>query len=128
RARVVYTRPMGPDDARTARAGLETLDRLTERLSVATLSVFERVGTPRDYGAKTTKAPVQNRLNISAQEAHRRTQLAEHLGKRTSMSGDSIEAKYPVLAAALREGILSSNQSTTIIRCLKGLPPTATAA
>lgn len=121
-----FTRPMGPDDAVTVIDGLETLDRLTESLSVVTLSVFERVGTPRDYGAKTTKALVQNRLNISAQEAHRRTQLAEHLGKRTSMSGDSIEAKYPVLAAALREGILSSNQATTIIRCLKGLPPTAT--
>lgn len=121
-----FTRPMGPDDAVTVIDGLETLDRLTESLSVVTLSVFERVGTPRDYGAKTTKALVQNRLNISAQEAHRRTQLAEHLGKRTSMSGDSIEAKYPVLAAALREGTLSSNQATTIIRCLKGLPPTAT--
>ena len=121
-----FTRPMGPDEAVTVIDGLETLDRLTESLSVVTLSVFERVGTPRDYGAKTTKALVQNRLNISAQEAHRRTQLAEHLGKRTSMSGDSIEAKYPVLAAALREGTLSSNQATTIIRCLKGLPPTAT--
>lgn len=121
-----FTRPMGPDDAVTVIDGLETLDRVTESLSVVALSVFERVGTPRDYGAKTTKALVQNRLNISAQEAHRRTQLAEHLGKRTSMSGDSIEAKHPILAAALREGTLSSNQATTIIRCLKGLPPTAT--
>src|SRR5699024_5546679 len=30
------------------------------------------------------------------------------------------------ISAGLREGTLSSNQATTIIRCLKGLPPTAT--
>ncbi|WP_209323905.1 HNH endonuclease signature motif containing protein [Brevibacterium renqingii] len=120
-----FTRPMGPDDAVTVLDGLETLDRLTESLSIVTLSVFERVGTPRDFGAKTTKALVQHRLNLSSHEAYRRTQLAEHLGRRTSMSGESIEAKFPILAAALREGALSSNQATTIIKCLKALPPTA---
>lgn len=117
-----FTRPMGPDDAVTLLDGLETLNRLTESLSVVTLSVFERVGTPRDYGAKTTKALVQHRLNLSAQEAYRRTQLAECLGKRTSMSGESIEAKFPILAAALREGVLSANQASTISKCLKNLP------
>lgn len=117
-----FTRPMGPDDAVTLLDGLETLNRLTESLSVVTLSVFERVGTPRDYGAKTTKALVQHRLNLSAQEAYRRTQLAECLGKRTSISGESIEAQFPILAAALREGVLSANQASTISKCLKNLP------
>ncbi|WP_181272746.1 HNH endonuclease signature motif containing protein [Brevibacterium oceani] len=119
-----FARPMGPDDAVTVLDGLETLDRLTESLSVVTLSVFDRVGTPRDYGAKTTKALVQNRLNLSSQEAYRRTQLAEHLGKRTAMSGESIEPQFATLSAALRDGILSSNQASTIIKCLKSLPPT----
>lgn len=117
-----FTRPMGPDDAVTLLDGLETLNRLTESLSVVTLSVFERVGTPRDYGAKTTKALIQHRLNLSAQEAYRRTQLAECLGKRTSISGESIEAQFPILAAALREGVLSANQASTISKCLKNLP------
>ncbi|WP_145998906.1 hypothetical protein [Brevibacterium linens] len=45
-----FTRPMGPDDAVTLLDGLETLNRLTESLSIVTLSVFDRVGTPRDYG------------------------------------------------------------------------------
>lgn len=120
-----FSRPMGPDDAVTVLDGLETLDRLTESLSVVTLSVFERVGTPRDYGAKTTKALVQNRLNLSVQEAHRRTQLAEHLGKRTAMSGESIEPQFATLSAALRDGVLSSNQASTIIKCLNRLPATA---
>ncbi|AZU01792.1 HNH endonuclease signature motif containing protein [Brevibacterium linens] len=117
-----FTRPMGPDDAVTLLDGLETLNRLTESLSIVTLSVFDRVGTPRDYGAKTTKALVQHRLNLSAHEAHRRTQLAECLGKRTSISGESIEAQFPILAAALREGVLSANQASTISKCLKNLP------
>ncbi|MGO0603052.1 DUF222 domain-containing protein [Brevibacterium linens] len=117
-----FTRPMGPDDAVTLLDGLETLNRLTESLSIVTLSVFERVGTPRDYGAKTTKALVQHRLNLSAHEAQRRTQLAECLGKRTSISGESIEAQFPILAAALREGVLSANQASTISKCLKNLP------
>ncbi|WP_228281411.1 DUF222 domain-containing protein [Brevibacterium pigmentatum] len=118
-----FTRPMGPDDAVTLLDGLETLNRLNESLSIVTLSVFDRVGTPRDYGAKTTKALVQHRLNVSGQEAYRRTQLAEFLGKRTSISGESIEAKFPILAAALREGTLSSNQASTISKCLISLPP-----
>ena len=118
-----FTRPMGPDDAVTLLDGLETLNRLNESLSIMTLSVFDRVGTPRDYGAKTTKALVQHRLNVSGQEAYRRTQLAEVLGKRTSISGESIEAKFPILAAALREGTLSSNQASTISKCLISLSP-----
>src|SRR5699024_8152035 len=121
-----FTRPMGPDDAAPVSDGLETLDRLTESLSVVTLSVSERVVPPRDYRAKRTKRLVQNRLNSSAEEAPRRTQLAERLGERTSVSGGSLEATYPVLAAALREGILSANQATTISRGLMGLPPSAT--
>lgn len=118
-----FTRPMGPDDAVIMLDGLETLNRLTESLSVVTLSIFERVGTPRDYGAKSTRALVQHRLNVSSQEAYRRTQLAEHLGKRTAMSGESIEPEFPTLSAALRDGILSSNQASTIIKCLKSLSP-----
>ncbi|WP_231939606.1 HNH endonuclease signature motif containing protein [Brevibacterium siliguriense] len=118
-----FARPMGPDDAVTLLDGLEALNRLHESLSIVTLSVFDRVGTPRDYGAKTTKALVQHRLNVSGQEACRRTQLAECLGRRTSISGESIEAKFPILAAALREGTLSSNQASTISKCLNSLPP-----
>ena len=35
--------------------GIETINRLAEALSVVTLSVFQRVGAPRDYGAKSTR-------------------------------------------------------------------------
>lgn len=115
-------RPMGPDDAITVMDGLETVNRLVESLSVVTLSVFERVGTPRDYGAKSTKALVQNRLNLSEREAYRRSHLAEQLGNQVNLSGQSIGPKFPVVSQALQNGSLSSTQASTIIECLKDLP------
>ncbi|MBM6589413.1 HNH endonuclease signature motif containing protein [Brevibacterium sp. RIT 803] len=117
-----FNRPMGPDDAMTVLDGLETVNRLVESLSVVTLSVFERVGTPRDYGAKSTKALVQNRLNLSEREAYRRAELAEKLGNQVNFSGQSIGPKFPVVSQALRRGSLSSTQASTIIGCLKDLP------
>ncbi|SMX92429.1 MULTISPECIES: HNH endonuclease signature motif containing protein [Brevibacterium] len=115
-------RPMGPEDAITVLDGLETVNRLVESLSVVTLSVFERVGTPRDYGAKSTKALVQNRLNLSEREAYRRSDLAEHLGNQVNFSGQPIGPKFPVVSEALQNGSLSSTQASTIIGCLKDLP------
>lgn len=116
------TRPMGPEDAITVLDGLETVNRLVESLSVVTLSVFERVGAPRDYGAKTTKALVQNRLNLSEREAYRRSDLAEHLGDRVNFSGESVGPNFPLVSEALQMGSLSSTQASTIIGCLKKLP------
>ncbi|WP_350269661.1 DUF222 domain-containing protein [Brevibacterium sp. CBA3109] len=115
-------RLMGPEDAIAVMDGLETVNRLVESLSVVTLSVFERVGTPRDYGAKSTKALVQNRLNLSEREAYRRSDLAEHLGNQVNFSGQSIGPKFPVVSEALQNGSLSSTQASTIIGCLKDLP------
>lgn len=117
-----FSRPMGSDDAVAVMDGLETLGRLQESLSVVTLSVFERVGTPRDFGAKSTRALVQNRLNLTSQEARRRTELAENLGKQVTVSGQSIEPKFALVAVALRNGTLSANQANTIVRCLNKIP------
>lgn len=117
-----FTRPMGPDDAVTVMDGLETVNRLVESLSVVTLSVFERVGTPRDYGAKSTKALIQNRLNVSEREACRRSDLSKNLGNQVSLSGQSIGPVYPAVSKALQNGSLSSTQASTIVGCLKNLP------
>lgn len=115
-------RPLGPDEAITVMDGLETVNRLVESLSVVTLSVFERVGTPRDYGAKTTKALVQNRLNLSEREAYRRSELAEKLGDQVSFSGDPIAPVFPIVSEALQKGLLSATQASAIIGCLRHLP------
>ncbi|RAA19454.1 HNH endonuclease, partial [Burkholderia multivorans] len=106
--------------------GIETLNRLTEALSVVTLSVFERVGTPRDYGAKSTRDLVKNRLGVSAREASRRVDLAEQLGRRVTVAGESLEPVHPIVADALRSGTLSSVQVEVIIRFLGELKRKAT--
>ncbi len=121
-----FSRPMGPEEAVTMLDGIETLNRLTEALSVVTLSVFARVGTPRDYGAKSTRDLVKNRLGVNHAEASRRVDLAEQLGRRVSFSGESLEPDNPVVADALRTGTLSSVQARTITQCLDKLPRTTT--
>lgn len=117
-----FRRPMGPDDAVTVMQGLEALSRIVDLLSAVTLSVFERTGTPKDYGAKTTKALVQDKLKLSGSEAHRRTELAKNLGNRVDITGQSRPPKYPLVAEGLQSGSLSSSQATAITDCLKDLP------
>ncbi|WP_344771673.1 DUF222 domain-containing protein [Brevibacterium ammoniilyticum] len=117
-----FRRPMGPDEAVTVMQGLEALSRIVDLLSAVTLSVFERTGTPKDYGAKSTKALVQDKLKLSGSEAHRRTELAKNLGNRVDITGQSRPPKYPLVAEGLQSGRLSSSQATTITECLKDLP------
>ncbi len=117
-----FARPMGPDEAVTMLDGIETIDRLAESLSVMVLSVFERSGTPRDYGAKNTKALVEDRLHVSGSEASRRVNLADSLGKRVDISGQSREARFPLVAAGLMAGTLSAIQAGVITQCLRKLP------
>lgn len=117
-----FQRPMGPDEAVTVMQGLEALSRIVDLLSAVTLSVFERTGTPKDYGAKTTKSLVQDKLKLSGREAHRRTELAKNLGNRVDVTGQSRPPKYPVVAEGLRSGRLSSSQAAVIGECMDAVP------
>ncbi|MGO2863303.1 MAG: DUF222 domain-containing protein [Brevibacterium sp.] len=113
---------MGPDDAIRLIDGLEALGRVNEALSTLALSVCERVGTPTDYGAKTTKALIQDRLNITSREANRRTDMAKNLGGRVTLTGQPQAPVYPIVADAFNEGRLSADQARVIKDCLKALP------
>lgn len=117
-----FDRPMGPDDAIKLVDGLEALSRVNEALSTLALAVCERVGTPTDYGAKTTKALIQDRLNITSREANRRTDMAKNLGGRVTLTGQAQPPLYPKVADAFNEGSLSADQATVIKNCLKKLP------
>ncbi|SMX64753.1 HNH endonuclease signature motif containing protein [Brevibacterium antiquum] len=115
-------RPLGPDHAMTVVNGIETATRILEAMSAVALSVYERCGTPTDYGAKTTKALVQDRLNLTGYEANRRAELAKNLGSRVYMTGQAREPVNPVVAKALHSGVLSAGQATAINDCLSKLP------
>ncbi|AZT98190.1 HNH endonuclease [Brevibacterium aurantiacum] len=117
-----FDRLMGPDDAITLIDGLEALNRVNEALSTLALAVCERVGTPTDYGAKTTKALIQDRLNITSREANRRTDMAKNLGGRVTLTGQPQAPLFPKVADAFNEGRLSADQATVIKDCLKKLP------
>ncbi|WP_240513626.1 DUF222 domain-containing protein, partial [Brevibacterium aurantiacum] len=123
-----FDRLMGPDDAITLIDGLEALNRVNEALSTLALAVCERVGTPTDYGAKTTKALIQDRLNITSREANRRTDMAKNLGGRVTLTGQPQAPLFPTVADAFNEGRLSADQATVIKDCLKKLPTWTTQA
>ena len=117
-----FDRLMGPDDAIRLIDGLEALGRVNEALSTLALAVCERVGTPTDYGAKTTKALIQDRLNITSREANRRTDMAKTLGGRVTLTGQPQAPLFPTVADAFNEGRLSADQARVIKDCLKKLP------
>ncbi|WP_167193504.1 HNH endonuclease signature motif containing protein [Brevibacterium pigmentatum] len=117
-----FDRPMGPDEALQVIDGAEALRRLSESLSTLALAVYERVGTPKDSGAKSTKALIQERLNLSGREANRRAKLAENLGGRVALDGQPLEPEHPLVAEQLHLGTLPAEHLTVIEECLKALP------
>lgn len=117
-----FEKPMGPDEALLLVDGVEALSRITEYLSTLALSVYERVGTPTDSGAKSTKALIQHRLNLTPTEANRRTELAKNLGGRVSESGQRLAPLCPEVADGLHSGSLSAGQAKAIDDCMRDLP------
>lgn len=117
-----FDRPMGPNEALQVIDGAEALRRLSESLSTLALAVYERIGTPKDSGAKSTKALIQERLNLSGREANRRARLAEHLGGRVALDGQPLEPEHPLVAEQLHLGTLPAEHLTVIEDCLKALP------
>lgn len=117
-----FERPLGPDDAMTVINGIETASRVLEAMSTVALSIYERCGTPTDYGAKTTKSLVQDRLHLTGREASRRTEMAKNLGNRVDMTGQARGPLNPIVADGLHTGVLSAGQATAINDCLSKLP------
>ncbi|WP_209374135.1 DUF222 domain-containing protein [Brevibacterium renqingii] len=117
-----FDRPMGPSEALQVIDGAEALRRISESLSTLALAVYERVGTPADSGAKSTKALIQERLNLSGREANRRAKLAENLGGRVALDGQPLEPEHPLVAEQLHLGTLPAEHLTVIEDCLKALP------
>ncbi|QPS34398.1 HNH endonuclease signature motif containing protein [Brevibacterium casei] len=117
-----FDRPMGPDEALLLIDGTEALSRITEALSTLALSVYERVGTPTDTGAKDTKALIRDRLNLTPTEANRRAELAKNLGGRVDTTGQALQPLCPEVAEGLHAGMLSAGQAKAIDDCLDDLP------
>lgn len=117
-----FDRPMGPDQAIMLADGVEAITRINEALSTLALSVCERVGTPSDFGAKSTKSLIENRFNLTGAEANRRTEMAKNLGGRVDMAGQALPPLYPLVADALHAGTISAAQASVIEDCMRKLP------
>ncbi|MCT1445899.1 HNH endonuclease [Brevibacterium casei] len=117
-----FERPMGPEEAVMLTDALEALDRVNRSLFAVTLAVFERVGTPTDFGVKTTKSLIQNRLGLTGAEANRRTELARNFGGRVDITGQAMPPLNPATASGLHDGTLSEGQASVIAECMKRLP------
>lgn len=117
-----FDRPMGPDQAIMLADGVEAITRINDALSTLALSVCERVGTPSDFGAKSTKSLIENRFNLTGAEANRRTEMAKNLGGRVDMSGQALPPLYPIVADALHAGTISAAQASVIEDCMRKLP------
>ncbi|WP_220087089.1 DUF222 domain-containing protein, partial [Burkholderia multivorans] len=117
-----FERPMGPEEAVMLTDALEALDRVNRSLFAVTLAVFERVGTPTDFGVKTTKSLIQNRLGLTGAEENRRTELARNFGGRVDITGQAMPPLNPATASGLHDGTLSEGQASVIAECMKRLP------
>jgi len=58
-------------------------------------------------------------LRLSAGEAHRRVKAADALAAGTTMTGERLEPRRPVLAAAQRAGDVTPEQAQVIVRALE---------
>jgi hypothetical protein len=117
-----FDRPMGPEQAIMLVDGVEALSRINDALSTLALAVCERVGIPSEFGAKSTKVLIEDRLNLSGAEAHRRAEMAKNLGGRVDLVGQALPPRYPLVAEALHTGTISAGQATVIESCLKKVP------
>jgi len=81
-----------------------------------------RDATSRDLPGTLTQSTMNqllvSALRLSPGEAARRVRAAEHVGDRVSMLGQPLAPRWPVLAAAQRDGAVSTEQVNLIERAL----------
>ncbi len=65
------------------------------------------------------------RLRIGRRDAAGRVRLARELAPRHALSGERVPARFPLVAAAVAEGALSSRHAALICRTIDQLPQDA---
>lgn len=120
-------RAASAEDTMSALSALEAMNRVTESIQATLLSRFHREGVPEKYGARSTRALLQERLKLSTREANRRDALARNVGERVGLDGGLMEPEYPLLAEALRSSAVSTDQVEAITRSVTKLPPLSAA-
>ena len=88
----------------------------------AVLNQLQSRSVPFTHGCRTAVMFVSNLLRITRQEATARVRAAEVLGQRRTLTGAPVEPRFPLVAAAQADGVLSDRHAAVIIRTIDTLP------
>jgi hypothetical protein len=100
---------------------LQTFEKVRNRLPLVdhgSIAAVERRDLPQKLCQGSARRVLTSALRISKAEAARRVRAAEAVGPRTSMLGEPLAAVRPHLAAAQRDGELSTEQVAIIERAI----------
>jgi hypothetical protein len=103
-------------------AALEIDARQRGAVAVALVTELEARGVAPELGCASTAVLLSERLRIGRREAAARVRLAAELGPRRALSGESLPARYPQVAAAVAQGVISDRHAALICRTIDGLP------
>ena len=103
-------------------AALEIDVRQRAAVGYGLVAELEARGVAAELGCSSTAVLLSERLRIGRREAAARVRLAAELGPRRALSGESLPARYPQVAAAVAEGVISDRHAALICRTITDLP------
>ena len=103
-------------------AVLETDVRQRAAVGYGLVAELDARGIAGELGCSSTAVLLSERLRIGRREAAGRVRLAAQLGPRRALSGESLPARYPQVAAAVAQGVISNRHAALICRTITDLP------
>jgi hypothetical protein len=104
---------------------LETDVRQRAAVGYAAVAELEARGVAAELGCASTAVLLSERLRIGRREAAGRVRLAAELGPRRALTGESLPARYPQVAAAVAQGAIGDRHAALICRTITDLPDAA---
>src|SRR6476659_663848 len=106
-------------------AALEIDARQRAAVTHALIAEVETRGVAAELGSTSTPVSLSERLRIGRREAAGRVRLASELGPRRALTGESLPARFPQVAAAVAQGAISDRHAALICRTITDLPDAA---
>src|SRR4051812_25621144 len=113
---------LGDDDLLEVLREVETAKRRLAPVDHALLNQLAQRSTAFTHGARSTASFVSTLLRISRSEASARVTAAEALGYRRTVTGQLVEPQFPLVAAAMADGMLSDRHAVVIVKTVNDLP------
>jgi Domain of unknown function (DUF222)/HNH endonuclease len=101
---------------------LETNARRHTAVGCELIAELDRRGVAGELGYASTGVLLAERLRIGRREAAGRVRLASDLAPRRAITGETLEPRFPQVAAALAEGTISARHATVVTATVDRLP------